>query len=284
MSYKKSLVLEGGAMRDLFTAGVLDVLYKNDIKFDQAVGVSAGAAFGVNYKSHQPGRVLRYNQNYGLRDDFASWKNWRATGDLYNVDMCYRLIPDVLDLFDYDTFATDPMDFWVCATDIENGKPTFHRLDSGRGIDLEWIHASSSIPFFARPVNIKGRFYWDGGVSDSIPIDFFPRFGETKQVVITTQPRDYRKDPKKSQRLYKHVFEKSFPAVYERLKTRAVDYNKVMEEMARQERDGEMLIIAPPKPVEVKTVKNPPEVLQVAYDMGIAEGKKNLDRVRRFFD
>ena len=279
---KTSLVLEGGALRDMFTMGVLDVFYRNKIRFDQAVGVSAGAAFGVNFKSHQPGRALRYNQNYGMRDDYASWKHWRNTGDLFNVDMCYRIIPDILDPFDYDTFEEDPMDFWVCTTDIISGKPTFHKLKNGHGIDMEWIHASASIPIFAQPVEIKGHFYWDGGVSDSIPIDFFPRFGPTKQVVITTQPRNYRKDPKKNRLLYRQVFKGSFPAVYERLKTRAVDYNAVLEEMTQLEKNGELLVIAPPEPIDVKTVKNPPHVLQKAYNIGVNQGLNYLDRVRDF--
>ncbi|WP_290625608.1 patatin family protein [Lactobacillus sp.] len=217
-----------------------------------------------------------------MRDDYAGWKSWRKTGNLFNVDMCYRRIPDILDPFDYDTFEKDPMDFWVCATDIISGKPTFHKLKNGRGIDMEWIRASASIPIFAQPLEINGHYYWDGGVSDSIPIDFFPRFSPTKQVVITTQPRNYRKNPKKNRLLYRQLFKKNFPAVYNKLKTRAVDYNAVIEEMIQEEEKGEILIIAPPKPINVKTIKNSPIVLQKAYDMGVHEGIRYLNKVKDF--
>lgn len=125
---KTGLVLEGGAMRGLFTAGVIDVLMENNIKFDGAVGVSAGAAFGVNYKSHQIGRVLRYNLKFAGDPRFASWKSWRKSGNLYGANFCYPLIPDKLDKFDKETFAKDPMEFWCVATNAETGKAVYHKL------------------------------------------------------------------------------------------------------------------------------------------------------------
>ncbi|QNQ82252.1 patatin family protein [Lactobacillus sp. PV037] len=281
MKQKTSLVLEGGAIRDIFTTSVLDVFLKNNIKFDQAVGVSAGAAFGVNYKSHQPQRALRYNKRFAKDDNYASFKSWRKTGNLYNVEMCYHIIPDLLDYFDYDTFASDPMDFWVCATNIETGKPTFHRLISGRGEDMEWIKASASIPVFAKPVEINGNHYWDGGVSDSIPIDFFPRFGPTKQVVITTQPRSYRKTPGKHQRLYSRIF-KDYPAVKKQVLNRAVNYNATLDKMKKLEKGGEMLIIAPPEPLKVKTFKNSPQAIQNVYEIGVKTAYDNMQKIKSF--
>lgn len=281
MKIKTSLVLEGGAIRDIFTTGVLDVFLKNNIKFDQAVGVSAGAAFGVNYKSHQPQRALRYNKIFAKDDHYASLKSWRKTGNLYNVEMCYHIIPDLLDYFDYDTFASDPMDFWVCATDIETGKPTFHRLISGRGEDMEWIKASASIPVFAKPVEIDGHSYWDGGVSASIPIDFFPRFGPTKQVVITTQPRSYRKTPGKHQHLYSLIF-KDYPAVKKHVLNRAADYNRTLDKMVELENSGDMLVIAPPEPLKVKTFKNSPQAIQKVYEIGVKTAYDNMQKIKNF--
>lgn len=281
MKIKTSLILEGGAIRDIFTTGVLDVFLKNNIKFDQAVGVSAGAAFGVNYKSHQPQRALRYNKMFAKNDHYASLKSWRKTGNLYNVEMCYHIIPDLLDYFDYDTFASDSMDFWVCATDIESGKPTFHKLVSGRGEDMEWIKASASIPVFAKPVEINGHRYWDGGVSDSIPIDFFPKLGPTKQVVITTQPRFYRKKPGKHQHLYSRVF-KDYPEVKERVLHRAEAYNATLDKMVELEQKGEMLVIAPPESLKVKTFKNSPQAIQNVYEIGVKTAYDNMQKIKQF--
>ena len=281
MKEKTSLVLEGGAIRDIFTTGVLDVFLANNIIFDQAIGVSAGAAFGVNYKSHQPQRALRYNKRFAKNNHYASLKSWRKTGNLYNVEMCYHIIPDLLDYFDYDAFARDPMDFWVCATDIKTGKAVFHRLISGRGEDMNWIRASASIPVFATPVEIDGHFYWDGRVSDSIPIDFFPKLGPTKQVVITTQPRDYRKIPGKHRLLYSRIF-KDYPAVKKRVLNRAQDYNQTLEKMTQLEKDGEMLVIAPPTPLKVKTFKNSPQAVQNIYNIGVKTAYNNLQKIRHF--
>ncbi|MCI6882292.1 MAG: patatin family protein, partial [Lactobacillus johnsonii] len=191
---KKGLVMEGGAMRCMFTAGVIDTLMKAGIDFDGAIGVSAGAAFGCNYKSRQIGRVLRYNVKYASDPRLSSWQSWLKTDDLYGADFCYRELPVELDVFDTAAFQKNPMDFWCVATDINNGEAVYHKLISGKEADLQWIRASSSIPVFARPVEIGSRKYWDGGISDSIPIKFFEKIGYDKNVVILTQPLSYRKE------------------------------------------------------------------------------------------
>ncbi len=194
---KKGLVMEGGAMRCMFTAGVIDTLMKEKIKFDGAIGGSAGAAFGCNYKSRQIGRVLRYNMKYARDPRLSSWQSWLKTGDLYGADFCYRELPVKLDIFDTSAFQKNPMDFWCVATDINNGEAIYHKLILGKEADLQWIRASSSIPVFARPVEIGSRKYWDGGISDSIPIKFFEKIGYQKNVVILTQPLSYRKEASK---------------------------------------------------------------------------------------
>lgn len=269
------LVLEGGAMRGLFTAGVLDVLMENNVTFDAAVGVSAGAAFGVNMKSKQIGRVLRYNLRFAGKPYYASWKSWRRSGNLYAENFCFHIIPEKLDVFDKKTFIANPMEFWCVATDAATGKPVYHKLRDAGYVDLEWIRASSSIPFFAHPVAIKGHYYFDGGVSDSVPYDFLVKNNFDKKVVITTQPKEYRKKQSKLFPIEKVIL-REYPAVLKKLATRAEDYNAVLDEIQRDEDNGETFVIRPPYPLNIGTVESDKDEIKRVYEVGCEEGKKIL--------
>lgn len=269
------LVLEGGAMRGLFTAGVLDVLMENNVTFDAAVGVSAGAAFGVNMKSKQIGRVLRYNLRFAGKPYYASWKSWRRSGNLYAENFCFHIIPEKLDVFDKKTFMANPMEFWCVATDAATGKPVYHKLRDAGYVDLEWIRASSSIPFFAHPVAIKGHYYFDGGVSDSVPYDFLVKNNFDKKVVITTQPKEYRKKQSKLFPIEKVIL-REYPAVLKKLATRAEDYNAVLDEIQRDEDNGETFVIRPPYPLNIGTVESDKDEIKCVYEVGCEEGKKIL--------
>lgn len=272
---KTGLVLEGGAMRGMFTAGVLDVLMENDITFDGAVGVSSGAGFGVNIKSKQIGRVLRYNLRYASTDHYGSWRSWRRTGNLYSANFCFHRIPEQLDVFDKDTFQKNPMHFWCVATNAKTGEPVYHEMKDADYLDLEWIRASAAIPFFAHPVSIKGEFYFDGGVSDSIPYDFFPKKGVTKQVIVTTQPREYRKSKDKLFPVEKMVLHK-YPAVIEKIKTRSEDYNAVLDRMEIDEAAGKTFVIRPPFALNIGTVEKDKKEIQRVYDIGRQEAEQVL--------
>lgn len=173
---KTGMVLEGGAMRGLYTAGVLDVLMENGIYTDGAVGVSAGAAFGCNYKSRQIGRSLRYNCKYCRDPRYISLLSLIRTGDLYNAQFCYYEIPEKLDPFDTAAFAASPMEFYVVATDVTTGKPAYHLCRDGGRDDIEWMRASASMPLVSRVVEIGGGLYLDGGISDSIPLEWFLQY------------------------------------------------------------------------------------------------------------
>lgn len=269
------LVLEGGAMRGLFTAGVLDVLMENNVTFDAAVGVSAGAAFGVNMKSKQIGRVLRYNLRFAGKPYYASWKSWRRSGNLYAENFCFHIIPEKLDVFDKKTFMANPMEFWCVATDAATGESVYHKLRDAGYVDLEWIRASSSIPFFAHPVAIKGHYYFDGGVSDSVPYDFLVKNNFDKKVVITTQPKEYRKKQSKLFPIEKVIL-REYPAVLKKLATRAEDYNAVLDEIQRDEDNGETFVIRPPYPLNIGTVESDKDEIKRVYEVGCEEGKKIL--------
>lgn len=280
---KSGLVLEGGAMRGLFTAGVIDVFMENNINFDAAIGVSAGAAFGVNLKSKQIGRVLRYNLRFAGKPYYASWKSWRRSGNLYAANFCYHILPDKLDVFDKKTFMTNSMRFWCVATDAATGEPVYHELHDAGYVDLEWIRASSSIPFFAHPVAIGGHYYFDGGVSDSIPYDFLEKNNISKKVVITTQPKEYRKTQSKLFPIEKIVL-REYPAVLKKLATRAEDYNAVLDKIEQDEDDGQTFVIRPPYPLEIGTVEQNKDEIKRVYEIGRKKAEEVLPDLVKYLN
>ena len=190
---KTGLILEGGAMRGMFTAGVMDVMMTAGIRFDGAIGVSAGAAFGVNYKSGQVGRVLRYNTQFCADPRYRGWGVFLREGNLFSTPFCYEEVPLVHDVFDFDSYEKDPMEFYVVATDVETGRPVYHRYDGRKDHGFEWIRASASMPLVSQMVEIDGVKMLDGGISDSIPIRYFESIGYHRNVVILTQPKGYIK-------------------------------------------------------------------------------------------
>ena len=194
MNQKTGLVLEGGAMRGMFTAGVLDVMMENEIKLDGAMGVSAGAVFGCNYKSGQIGRSLRYNMRFCDDPRYCSVESLIRTGDLYGVQFCYDEIPNKLDPFDVKAFKENPMPFYAVCTNVETGKAIHKRLDNGDEKDMEYFRASASMPLVSRIVEVDGYKLLDGGITDSIPLAAMERRGYERNVVVLTQPLGFVKE------------------------------------------------------------------------------------------
>lgn len=238
------LVLEGGAMRGLFTAGVLDVMMENGIAVDGIMGVSAGAAFGCNYKSNQKGRALRYNKRFCKEWRYASFRSWLLTGDLYGEDFCYRRVPLELDVFDSKAFAASPCAYYAVCTDVETGLPVYAKCDKGDERDLRWIQASASMPLASRMVMIDGRPMLDGGISDSIPLKKMQQLGYERNIVILTQPEGYRKQPNKLVPLMR-LFYRRYPALPETLARRHDAYNAQLDYVSACEEQGNTLVIRP---------------------------------------
>ena len=183
---KKGLVLEGGAMRGLFTAGVIDVMMEAHVEPDGLIGVSAGAAFGCNYKSRQPGRAIRYNKTFAHDSRFCSWQSLLKTGDLYNAEFGYHVIPTKYDVFDNAAYDANPMEFIAVCTDVETGKPVYKSLPKVTPTTYDWIRASASMPLVSKVVELEGMKVLDGGVADSIPLEYFENIGYEKNLVILT--------------------------------------------------------------------------------------------------
>jgi len=278
---KYGLVLAGGAMRGLFTAGVTDVLMENGISFDGAAGVSAGAAFGCNIKSGQNGRAIRYNLRFAEDKRFCSVKSLLTTGDMFGAEFCYHTIPDELDIFDSAAFEASPMDFWVVCTDILTGKAVYHRMNKVSYSELEWIRASASMPMFARIVEADGRKLLDGGIADSLPLRFMEKQGYEKNVVILTQPRDYVKPKNKAVPLLKLVYRK-YPNLIKACADRHIMYNKELKYIRKAESEGRALVIAPPEKLPVGHIEHDSNILQEVYRIGRMTGMENLDSIRNF--
>ena len=190
---KTGLIMEGGAMRGMFTCGVIDVFLEQGIAYDGAAGISAGASLGCNFKSRQIGRPIRYNKKYSKDPRYCGVRSLLKTGDLFGVEFCYHEIPEKLDPFDAEAFEKNPMAFYVGATDVETGKTVFHKCSDGGAVDIEWLRASSSMPLVSRPVTIGKYTLLDGGISCPVPFRFMEKKGYDRNVIILTQPKGYRK-------------------------------------------------------------------------------------------
>ncbi len=278
---KRGLVLEGGAMRGMFTAGVLDVLMEQDVEFDGIIGVSAGACFGCNFKSRQIGRTIRYNKKYCKDKRYCSLWSLLTTGDLYGADFCYRMLPEELDIFDNDAYDKNPMDFYVVACDVETGEPIYKKCNRVGQDLLEWLRASASMPLVSRIVEIDGHKLLDGGICDSIPLAQMERLGYQKNLVVLTQPLDYRKTPNRAMPLIRRVFRK-YPNMVEIMENRHLMYNRQADEVAEKEAAGEILVLRPKEKLPVGRIEKNPQKLQEAYDMGRAAALERLDEIKAF--
>ena len=278
---KTGLIMEGGAMRGMFTAGVLDVLMEHNITLDGAVGVSAGAVFGCNYKSHQIGRTIRYNTQYCGDKRYASFKSLLRTGNLYNEQFCYHEIPDTLDPFDVETFRNSPMDFFVVCTDVRTGEPVYHKCHTGDAEDIKWMEASASMPLAAKIVNIGHYALLDGGVADSIPIRFFESIGYKRNIVILTQPKGFVKKKNKMLPAMRAKYFR-YPAFLAAVADRHERYNETTDYISMLEAAGKDFVIRPPIPLEIGSMERDPMQLRRVYETGRAVAEKQLDAIEAF--
>ncbi len=276
---KTGLILEGGAMRGLFSCGVLDVLAENHIHFDGAAGISAGAVFGCNFKSGQIGRAVRYNKAYCRDRRYCSLWSLITTGDLYGADFCYRELPDVLDPFDRAAFRADPMPFWIGATDVDTGRCLYHLCTDGGAEDMAWMRASASMPMVSRPVAVDGLLLLDGGIADPVPYAYMEGLGFDRNVIVLTQPRGYRKEQAKGLPLIRLLLRKT-PRIAEAMAVRHIVYNCQMDTLDEREGSGAALVIRPPEPLGISRTERDPDELERVYQMGRREARRRLEEIR----
>lgn len=279
---RKGLVLEGGAMRGLFTSGILDVMMEEGIEPDGLIGVSAGAAFGCNYKSRQPGRAIRYNKRYARDKRYCSWLSWLKTGDLYNAEFGYHIIPKIYDVFDDKAFEQNPMEFYAVCTDVETGLPVYKKLEESTHLTYDWIRASASMPLASKVVELEGMKVLDGGVADSIPLKFFESIGYDRNVVILTQPEGYVKEHNRLMPLMRIALKK-YPKMIEALDQRHIMYNCQLDYVRQAEREGRCIVIRPDAKLPIGHISHDPEEMQRVYELGRDTGLRNIDRLKEFY-
>jgi predicted patatin/cPLA2 family phospholipase len=278
---KTGLVMEGGAMRGMFSCGVIDVLLEEDLRFDAAAGISAGACFGCNFKSGQIGRAVRYNKRFSRDPRYCSFRSLLTTGDLYGADFCYRELPDVLDPFDRRAFAENPMDFYVGATDVDSGAIVYHKCSDGGERDMQWIRASASMPMVSRIVEADGRRLLDGGIVEPVPYPVLEREGCDRIVCILTQPKGYRKEKVSGLPLIRLLLRRT-PKTAEAMAERHLVYNRQMEEIDRREAAGEILVIRPPESLGISRTEHDPAELERVYQLGRRTARLMLPAIRNY--
>ena len=273
------LVLEGGAMRGLYTAGILDVWIEQGIRVDGLFGVSAGVIFGANLFSGQKGRGLRYNLRYMPDKRYMSLRSLLTTGDLISRDFAYYRISKELDPFDEAAFERYGGEFYAVATNVMTGEPECIRVDNVME-QLEVLRASAALPFVSKMVELNGRRYLDGGVSDSIPVRECLERGYDRVVVILAQPADYRKQPM-NPALIRLCYAR-YPKLREALLRRHDVYNAQCEEVARLEAEGRVFVIRPESALGIGRLERDPARLQAVYDRGTADGLRTLPVLRAY--
>ena len=276
---KVALVLEGGAMRGLYTAGVLDALLDTEIKIDGIIGVSAGALFGVNYKSKQKGRALRYNLKYANDKRYMSLNSLLKTGNLVNKEFAYHELPTKLDIFDEETYSKNKTDFYAVVTNINTGKPEYKKIINAT-IQVDELRASGSMPYLSQPVKIDDNYYLDGALGDSIPVEKAKDMGYDKIIVVLTRTKDYRK--KKRSPFIAKLFYKKYPNLVEAINTRYKKYNDTLELIETLESKKEIFVIRPSKDLKIKRVEKDKDKLKSMYDLGTQDFKENLKSLKKY--
>lgn len=278
---KNGLVLEGGGLRGMFSAGVMDAFMEEHLSFDGIIGVSAGALFGCNYKSWQPGRALRYNIKLKNDPHYIGLRSLIKTGNIVNPQYSYHEIPFIIDKFDKETFDTDPTEFWMVCTDIISGKPIYHRMDEFSHYEVEWMRASASMPAVSRPVKLEGKILLDGGITDSIPLKAFQKMGYERNVVILTQPNNYYKKKIKINWLIK-MLTKKYPMVGECMARRHEMYNNQLDYLMQQEAAGNTLLIHPDKALHIGRVELNEKKMIDTHSLGYNKAKRMMSTIKDF--
>ena len=276
---KVGLVLEGGAMRGMYTAGVLDTFLDNDIKVDGIIGTSAGVLFGVNYPSKQKGRVIRYNKKYCKDKRYMGLHSLITTGNVINKDFSFYEVPYKLDIFDDKTFNESGIDFYATVSNIETGEAEYFKLDKILE-QMEILRATSAMPFVSEIVEIDGIKYLDGGVTDAIPLDICKDLGYDKIIVVLTRVKEYRK--KKSSDFLVKLMYKKYPKLIDAMNRKYKVYNDTVERIIDSENKKEIFVIRPSRFVKVGRREKNPERLQEMYELGIQDTNNCIDELKKY--
>lgn len=280
---KTGLVLEGGGMRGMYTAGVLDVFMEKGLRFDGVIGVSAGAIHGCSFLSGQMGRSIRYYKKYCSDPRFMSMRSFITTGNVVGVDFCYHELPDKLDIYDHDAFLRNVKDtaFYATCTNVETGKPEYCRITDMR-TQIDYLRASATLPYISRIVEINGKKYLDGGCTDSIPVEAFRKMGYERNVVVLTRPADHVRKPE--HKLMAGLMYRKYPAFVRALRSHHLRYNRTTRRIAELEREGSIFVIRPAESLNIGRLEKDPENIQRVYDIGRADREKYISALSEWLE
>lgn len=277
---KTCLVLEGGAMRGMYTAGVLDTLMQNNIKFDAIIGVSAGALFGINYKSNQKGRAYRYNMQYINDKEYIGLYSYLTTGNIMNKSFCFDKLVNELDKFDYQAFKNNKTKFYVVVTNLLTGTPEYQELtDLTDQTQMEYLRASGSMQYVSKPVEINNNYYLDGATGDSIPIEYMEKLGFNKIIVVGTRPEGYQKQYKPQP---SKIFYKKYPKFIKALYNRPSMYNETIKYIEKKANSHEIIFIRPSQDLKVKRIEKNKKKLSSLYILGQDDTKEIISTINKY--
>lgn len=275
---KVGLVLEGGAMRGMYTIGVLDVFMENNILVDGVIGVSAGALFGVNYCSKQIGRAIRYNKRFNHDKNYMGIIPYLKERNIFNDEYAFHRVPHELDPFDNETYKNSNIPFYAVVTEVTTGEPEYILVEDVFE-QMDVIKASGSMPVFSPPVKLGNKEYLDGGISDSIPYQWMLDQGYDKLIVVLTRDITYRKKPMNS--AFKLVLNK-YPNLVKKLMKRHENYNQAIDHLKELEKQGKVFIVRPSEPITIKKLESDPDKLQQVYDLGRIDAVQALKPLEKF--
>ena len=276
---KIGLVLEGGGMRGLYTAGVLDVMMEHQWMPDVVCGTSAGVTFGVNLLSQQKGRVLRYNCRYAGDRRYISLHSWLTTGNMINRDFAYDLLPHELDPFDEETFEQSKAAFYATITNMRTGQAEYVRI-TNTWQQMDVIRASASLPIICQPVEWQGEKYLDGGLVDNIPLDKCIELGCDKIIIVLTRPLEYVRNDHIA-----GVCRLCYPrykALLRAIEQRNDKYNARLQQIRRLEQEGKVFVLRPSENISVGRLEKDVARLQALHQLGVADATRLWDDLAQY--
>ena len=279
---KIGLILEGGGMRGIYTAGVLDFFIDKNIEVDLVVGVSAGGCHAASYLSKQYKRAFHSNVDYLNDKDYISFRNLIKNGSIFGMELMFDKIPNELYPYDHEAFYNSKSKFTVVATNCETGEAEYFHLKDMKK-DIMYLQASCSIPMFANIVEVDGYKLVDGGVADSIPIEYALKQGCNKNIVILTRDKTYRKNKVKFLSLIKRKYKK-YPKLVKSIANRHLNYNKSLDLIKSLEDKKDILVIRPKSPVKVSQIEKNVNKLTDLYNEGYNDAKDSYEKIIEFLN
>lgn len=278
---KIGLVLEGGGMRALFSAGVLDAFLDENIEVDGIVSVSAGALFGVNFVSKQKERAVRYNEKFAGDKRYMSFSSWLKTGNVVSKDFAFYEIPFKRDVFDQKEFEKSKIDFYVVLTNVETGKAEYVLIKDVFK-QMEYFRATSALPFASKIIKINGKKYLDGGIVDPIPFEFLQKQNYDKIILILTRPKDKLRDANLNF-LFKLVY-KNYPRLVARLVNMNKDYEEILKKIKKLENKKEIFVIRPDEVLKIGKLETDKKKIREIYEIGYKKGKSEIKKLKEYLE